>query len=75
YKEAVELWELLQDSNDKDTHRELAIFYEHRDKNFLKALNYAEKGLEKDLSDYKRKDLLKRIERLKIKIKKLEEET
>lgn len=73
YNEAAKLWELLEDSDDKDTHRELAIFYEHRDRNYLKALNYAEKGLDQELSELKKNDLIKRIKRLKTKIKKLEE--
>ncbi len=69
YKEAVILWELLENSDDKDTHRELAIYYEHRDRNYLKALNYAKKALELDLSKHNRDDILNRIKRLKLKIK------
>jgi len=68
YREAVTLWELLENSDDKDTHRELAIYYEHRDRNYLKALNYAEKALELDLSKHKRDDILNRIKRLKTKL-------
>jgi len=71
YREAVTLWELLEHSDDKDTHRELAIYYEHRDRNYLKALNYAKKALELDLSKHKRDDILNRIKRLKTKIKSL----
>ena len=73
FNEAAELWELLEDSEDKDSHRELAMYYEHRNKNYIKALNYAEKGMKKELSDHKKKDLYKRIERLKKKIKKSED--
>ncbi len=73
YNEAAKLWKLLEDSDDKDTHRELAIFYEHRDRNYLKALSYAEKGLDQELSELKKNDLIKRIKRLKTKIKKLED--
>jgi len=69
YNEAIALWKLLENSDDKDCHRELAIFYEHKELDYIKALNYAEKGLDMDLSECKRKELIKRIERLKAKIK------
>ncbi len=71
YREAATLWELLENSDDKDSHRELAIYYEHRDRNYLKALDYAKKALEFDLSKHKRDDILKRIKRLKTKISSL----
>ncbi len=74
YGEAVVLWEQLESENDRETHRELAIYYEHREKNYLKALAYAEKGLKKELSQLKKEDLEKRIRRLTEKIKKHEKE-
>ncbi len=73
YKEAVKVWESAIDSDYKFTfspYIELAKYYEHREKNFEKALNYTSTVLEK-LPEYMMKELPsieKRITRLKSKI-------
>ncbi len=76
YDEASELWAILSDSTkDKFAARELSVHFEHREKNYVKALEFVCKGLEaSDLTDLQRKDFEKRWERLKQKIKSLEKD-
>jgi uncharacterized protein YprB with RNaseH-like and TPR domain len=74
YQEAVELWEMLLQAKDSSVYRELSVHYEHREKNYFKALEFVEAGLDRiDLSEAKRRDLEKRFKRLKRKIDVLED--
>jgi len=72
YDEAVDLWEKLSSKRDIESYRELAIYYEHREKNLKKALKYAVEGYNDQISENMKIDLIKRIDRLKLKIKKIE---
>jgi len=73
YKEAVELWKILSDYSEKTAYRELSIYYEHKEKDYFKAIKFVEEGLEKiDLTETQRKDMEKRLKRLQKKIKLLE---
>lgn len=74
YEEAAELWEMLLRTGESSVYRELSMHYEHREKNYHKALEFVEAGLDRiDLSEAKRSDLEKRFKRLKRKINALEE--
>lgn len=73
YDEAKELWEYLSSSQDRYAVRELSIHFEHREKNYFKALEFVSKGLASiDLTETQRKDFEKRWQRLNKKIKALE---
>lgn len=73
YDEAKELWELLSSTQDRYAVRELSIHFEHREKNYFKALEFVRQGLEEvDLTESQRKDFEKRLERLNKKIEALE---
>jgi len=68
---AVTIWQEMTSGNDPACFRELAIYYEHREKNYGEALKAAEEGLAiaMDFSLELRRDFEKRIERLKFKMK------
>ncbi len=73
YIEAAELWKILSNYSDHTAYKELSIYYEHREKNYFKAIEFVERGLEKiDLTKTQRKDMEKRLKRLQRKIKALE---
>ncbi len=75
YKEALELWQVLSavDSHDRLAVRELSVHFEHREKNYLKALEYVQKALDTiDLTGAQRQDFEKRCQRLTKKIAALE---
>jgi hypothetical protein len=73
YDEARELWEFLSSTQDRYAVRELSIHYEHREKDYFKALELVRRGLEEmDLTAAQRADFEKRWERLNEKIKALE---
>ncbi len=75
YDEALELWKILLDAEDSSVYRELSIHFEHREKNYIKALEIVETGLqENSLTDARRADLEKRLQRLQNKIKKIVED-
>lgn len=78
YSEAAELWEMLSGSDGSGKRlalRELSVHLEHREKDYTKALEMVEKGLETlDLTDTQREDFEKRYKRLKRKRKVLEKE-
>ena len=77
YKEALQLWEILSDSdaNDRLAVRELSIHFEHREKNYVKALEYVRKGLDSmELTDPQQRDFEKRLNRLTRKIEALDKE-
>ncbi|MDH4197823.1 MAG: ribonuclease H-like domain-containing protein [Candidatus Aminicenantes bacterium] len=70
WSRAVTIWQEMTAGNDPACFRELAMYYEHREKNYGEALKAAEEGLAvaMDLSLELRRDFEKRIERLKVKI-------
>jgi uncharacterized protein YprB with RNaseH-like and TPR domain len=77
YKEALQLWEILShsDANDRLAARELSIYFEHREKNYVKALEYVRKGLDSmELTDPQQRDFEKRLKRLTRKIEALDKE-
>jgi uncharacterized protein YprB with RNaseH-like and TPR domain/L-rhamnose mutarotase len=75
FQEASELWQMLADSCDHYAVRELSIHLEHREKNYVKALEYLQKALAiVDLTEIQRQDFEKRWNRINKKIKALEKE-
>lgn len=75
YNEASELWMILSNYKDHLAYRELSVHYEHREKDYFKAIKFVEKGLETiNLTEVQRNDLKKRLNRLKKKVEKLEKE-
>ena len=75
YNEAAELWEILSGYKDHYAYKELSVHYEHREKNFFKAVEFVEMCLERiDLTDLQKRDLDKRLNRLKRKIEAFENE-
>jgi uncharacterized protein YprB with RNaseH-like and TPR domain len=76
YLEALKLWELLSAGNDLQAFREISVHYEHRERNFHQAVEIVEKALVSvSLSPSQQQDLEKRLQRLRLKISKLEEKT
>ena len=71
WSRAVTIWQEMTTGNDPACFRELAMYYEHREKNYGQALKAAEEGLAvaMDFSLELRRDFEKRIERLKVKMK------
>jgi hypothetical protein len=81
YAEAAELWEMLSGHRDRpgprDRHalRELSVHLEHREKNYVKALEWVREGLKIiDLTDAQRRDFEKRCGRLNKKIQALDKD-
>jgi uncharacterized protein YprB with RNaseH-like and TPR domain len=81
YAEAAELWEMLSGHRDRpgprDRHalRELSVHLEHREKNFVTALEWVREGLKIiDLTDAQRRDFEKRYKRLNKKIQTLDKD-
>lgn len=75
FQEAIGFWEILSENSDKYAARELSVHFEHREKNFHKALEYVRQGLNaSDLTERQRSDFEKRFSRLLSKIKNLEKE-
>jgi uncharacterized protein YprB with RNaseH-like and TPR domain len=79
--QAVSLWKEMVDSeqNSRDmlfSFRELAMYFEHREKAYETARRYAEEGLVTSfgLSDYYERDFRRRLERLKEKMKREKEQ-
>ena len=69
YDEARELWEYLSNREDRFAFRELSVHFEHREKDYNKALDFVRQGLAAvDLTESQRRDFEKRLERLKKKI-------
>jgi uncharacterized protein YprB with RNaseH-like and TPR domain len=74
YMEALQLWEILSGANDLQAFREISVHYEHRERNYYQAVEVVEKALGSvDLSQSQQQDLEKRLQRLRLKISKLEE--
>ena len=81
YAEAAELWEMLSGHGDRpgsaDRHalRELSVHLEHRERNYVKALEWVREGLNIiDLTDAQRLDFEKRFKRLNKKIQALDKD-
>ena len=75
YNEASELWEMVSDSGDQRVVKELSVHFEHREKNYIKAFEYARKAVETiELTEAQRRDFEKRLDRLTGKIKALEKD-
>jgi hypothetical protein len=73
----LQLWEFLSqaDANDRLAMRELSVYFEHREKNYIKALEYVRKGLDSmELTEPQQRDFEKRLKRLTMKIESLEKE-
>jgi uncharacterized protein len=69
YNEASELWQQLLESSDHHARKELSIHYEHREKNYHKALYFVQQALsELHLTEAQRTDFKKRLTRLTKKI-------
>jgi uncharacterized protein YprB with RNaseH-like and TPR domain len=69
---AVALWSEMSESRQPASFRELAIHYEHRVKDFAKALRLAEEGLAlagREAPEGAREDFRRRIERLRAKLR------
>jgi uncharacterized protein len=74
YKEALQLWEILSAGNDLQAYREISVHYEHRERNYYQAVEIVEKALGNvSLSPSQQQDLEKRLQRLRQKIAKLED--
>jgi len=73
YSSAIELWEELRAMGDAGALRELSIHYEHRERDFHRALKLVQDGLSQvELSTTQRLDLEKRLQRLQEKIRRVE---
>ncbi|MCP2519297.1 ribonuclease H-like domain-containing protein [SCandidatus Aminicenantes bacterium Aminicenantia_JdfR_composite] len=71
WEKAIALWEELAFLGEVHPLRELAIYYEHREKNLIKAKEIVERALDRgDLSEHYRKDFEKRLIRLDRKLRK-----
>ena len=74
YQEALELWQILSTGNDLQAYREISVHYEHRERNYYQAVEIVEKALGSvSLSPSQQQELEKRLQRLRQKIAKLEE--
>lgn len=70
WDKALSLWKEMAPYNQLSCYRELAMFYEHKEKDYEKAREFSEQGLALalDISSLYRDDFVHRLERLKIKI-------
>ncbi len=77
WSRAITLWQQATGDDEPHSFRELAMYYEHKEKNYEEAIRIAEEGLalsmERSLS--LQKDFEKRIDRLRRKVRKLQEKT
>lgn len=75
YDEALALWEELRQMGDPRAARELSIHYEHRERDFRRALSLVRDALKSsDLSGSQQLDLERRLQRLTRKLTRLESE-
>ena len=75
YGEAIDLWRILSEKNDADAFRELSVHYEHRERKYQDALAVVEMAFERlDLTEGRRQELEKRLQRLRTKIARLQAE-
>ena len=71
WEKAIALWEELTYYGEIHPLRELAIYYEHREKNFIKAKEIVEQALDNEhLNEYYKKDFEKRLMRIERRLKK-----
>jgi tetratricopeptide (TPR) repeat protein len=74
FGEALALWRQLAEASDSQAQHEISVHYEHRERDFVMALTYVEKALAGGgLSPARQQAMEKRLERLRKKIAKLEE--
>jgi hypothetical protein len=74
YQEALKLWEILSAANDLQAYHEISVHYEHRERNYYQAVEIVERALENvHLSPSQQQELEKRLQRLRLKISRLEE--
>ncbi len=69
WEEAVAIWQEMSSQNQLSSYRELAIYYEHREKKVEEAIRIAEEGLmlSRQLDSRMQQDFSKRLKRLKAK--------
>jgi uncharacterized protein len=76
YQEAHDIWKALAEVSDQAAIRELSMHYEHRERNYAKALEIVEQALNSwNLSARQQGDLTARLQRLKKKMARLDRET
>jgi len=74
FHEALALWEQLSEFDDQFAFHELSIHYEHRERNYRQAVAVVERAMTRlDLSERRRTELEKRLQRLQKKLASLEE--
>ena len=72
WEKAITLWEELAYYGEVHPLRELAIYYEHREKNFIKAKEIVEQALSNEnLNEYYKRDFEKRLIRIENKLRKI----
>ncbi len=71
WEEAVAIWQDMTSQNQISSYRELAIHYEHREKNYEEAIRIVEEGLalSRELDSGPHQDFSRRLKRLKAKAK------
>jgi len=75
YDEASELWLMLSQENDLQAFRELSIHFEHRVRDYQRAIEFVEEGLAgSNLTEKQRLDFEKRLKRLKKKMIQLDDD-
>jgi len=69
WEEAVAIWQDMTSQNQISSYRELAIHYEHREKNYEEAIRIVEEGLalSRELDSGLHQDFSRRLKRLKTK--------
>jgi uncharacterized protein YprB with RNaseH-like and TPR domain len=73
WEEAVAIWQEMTSQNQISSYRELAIHYEHREKNYEEAIRIVEEGLvlSRGLNSGLRQDFCRRLKRLKAKAQRI----
>ena len=73
YGEALELWRELADAHDAQAQRELSVHFEHRERDYAMALRFVEGAIDDGrLTPARRREMEKRLERLRKKIAEIE---
>lgn len=78
FNEAGQLWQALSgfsEASGPQVYRELALHYEHREKDYARALEYAKQGMDQmNLTSNQRRDFEKRLNRIRRKMHQLDKE-
>ena len=78
FNEAGQLWQALSGFSEADgplVYRELALHFEHREKDYATALDYAKQGMDQmNLTPSQRRDFEKRLNRIRRKMHQLDKE-